>query len=130
MLYRRRLLFWFLFILVAFTFLKASNGSVTARADSVALPWSRPPGYRIIYLIARDAVAPSSLITPVRLEATLGAQPVHNWDDLVRRDASSPIDALIVHDSALPLIDSGWLTNAYQRGVVTRLLCFGISGPL
>jgi hypothetical protein len=33
-------------------------------------------------------------------------------------DALAPIDALVIHNSALTEVDKNWLMNAYQRGTV------------
>jgi hypothetical protein len=88
------------------------------RAGGLPLPWNSPPNHRIVYLVADDSLAADSLMAPSTLQATLGAQTVHAWDAVLAFDASAPIDALVIHDSALSAVDKEWVADAYARGVV------------
>jgi len=66
-------------------------------------------------------------MAPSRLETTLRAQAVHTWAEVLTLNETVPVDALIIHDSALPIVDQGWLSRAYQRGMV--IAGFNIYAP-
>lgn len=91
---------------------------VPTRADIVPLPWTTPPKYRILYLLAPGAVAPNSLMAPARLEAALGVETVYSGQEVLALDRMSPADALVLHASALTMLDPNWLSEAYWRGTV------------
>lgn len=125
---RRRLLFLgVLAFFIAAALVSLSARPERIRAGGLPLPWTSPPGYRIVYLLADEALAAESLMAPSRLEATLGARTVFKWDELLALDKSAPIDALVVHDSALPMVDRDWIVGAYGRGVVIG--AFNVHGP-
>lgn len=88
------------------------------RAGIVPLPWSTPPKYRILYLLAPEAVAPNSSMAPARLEAALGVETVYSGHEVVAQDQLAPVDALVIHASAITMLDSEWLSKTYWRGTV------------
>jgi hypothetical protein len=88
----------------------------------VELPWETPPDYHIIYFLAAGSVERDSYASPERLETTLSAQTIYDWNDVVLLDAAQPIDALILHDSALSQVNQEWVASAYERGVVIAAL--------
>lgn len=123
----RKVWWFFLLGLVLLVSLFELNTSQPTRADTVELPWDRPPGYRIVYFIADRGVSPDSLLAPSRLENTLGAHTVHTWSEVLAINRSGPIDALIIHDSSLSLIGREWLATAYRQGVV--IAAFNLYAP-
>ncbi|MFQ5855728.1 MAG: hypothetical protein ACE5LU_08820 [Anaerolineae bacterium] len=121
MLRKGKLLLSVLGILLAIVVIGAFGLGIRPKAtgaDAVSLPWDSPPGYRIVYLLAEGVVPADSPIAPSRLEATLGAQTAHTWREVVSLDEPTPIEALVIHDSALSMVDRDWLASAYRRGVV------------
>lgn len=84
-------------------------------------------GQNIVYLLAADSLVPDSPISPTRLQDKLGAKVARTWDEAIAIDKSTPINALIIHDSALSQVDRAWLANAYRRGVV--MAGFNLYGP-
>lgn len=123
----RKMWWFFLLGLVVLIELFKLNISQPLRTNTVALPWDHPPEYRIVYLVAAQGVSPDSLLAPSRLEATLGARTAHTWNDVLAFNQSGAIDALIIHDSALSLVDRDWLAVAYRRGVV--IAAFNLYAP-
>lgn len=98
----------------------AESGTEVSHLDSV-------PRGQVVYLIGDQAAAAEDLATPARLKEALTAQTVSTWDDVVTLDNASPLAALVVHDSAWPLVDGDWLAQAYRRGVVIAV--FNIYAP-
>ncbi len=104
-----------------------TNRTEPISADAVTLPWDAPPPYRIVYLVAEEAVTADSPVAPSQLKATLGAQTAYSWSEVLALNNISSIDALIIHDSALPLVDRNWVSDAYRRGVVVA--AFNVYAP-
>jgi len=105
-----------------------ANNLTTVHGSTFTLPVPPvPAGKHVIYLIAENAVAQDSLIAPTRIEATLRAQIANTWEELVAINQSTPADAIIIHNSALPFVDRSWISSAYWRGVVIGGI--NITGP-
>ncbi len=104
------------------------QGQISAQVSDAALshPDSLPRGL-VVYLIDDQAAAAEELATPARLKEALNAQTVSAWDDVVTLDNASPLAALVIHDSAWPLVDGDWLAQAYRRGVVVAV--FSVYAP-
>jgi hypothetical protein len=79
-------------------------------------------GYQIVYLVDQNAVAPVDVVAPQRLEQDMGAIITSGWSRVESADAESPIELLIIHQSALPFIDQTWVRAAYGRGVVISFI--------
>jgi hypothetical protein len=52
------------------------------------------------------------------MEQYFHAQPLDSWEDVLFYDDLLPIEALIIHPSALTFIDQKWTAEAYKRGVI------------
>jgi hypothetical protein len=91
------------------------------------LPWgNNPPDYRIIYLTTEGNAEARKFTAPDVLESTLGAQTVYTGNDSMFFNDASPLDAIIIHDSAMSLVDNKWLANIYRKGVI--VVTFNIDG--
>ncbi len=123
----RKVWWFFLLGLVLLSSFFELNASQLTRANPVKLPWDHPPEYRIVYLVADRGMPPDNLLAPSRLEATLGARTVHTWGEVVTINRSGPVDALIIHDSSLSLVNQDWLAVAYRQGVV--IAAFNLYAP-
>jgi hypothetical protein len=79
-------------------------------------------GYQVVYMVDQNAVAPADVVAPQRLEQDTGAIIADVWTTVLRAEAESPIQLLIIHQSALPFIDRAWVQAAYGRGVVISFI--------
>lgn len=79
-------------------------------------------GYQIVYLVDQNTVAPVDVVAPQRLEQDMGAIVADVWTTVLRAEAESPIQLLIIHQSALPFVDQEWVQAAYSRGVVISFI--------
>jgi hypothetical protein len=79
-------------------------------------------GYQIVYLVDQHAVAPVDVVAPQRLEQDMGAIIADVWTTVLQAEAESPIELLIIHQSALLFIDQTWVQAAYGRGVVISFI--------
>lgn len=93
----------------------------------IKLPWTTPPNYRIIYIIPDRAIVKNSIVVPSRLEEVLGANTVTSWNDVLEQNRRDPIEALVIHNSAISQVDKAWLTDAYRQGVVIAV--FNVYAP-
>lgn len=101
-----------------------------ARADFIPpleLPWTTPPDFQIVYLVADPAALEQSRVSPARLEAVLGVRVATSWEDTLALNRQRPIEALLIHGSAIPLVNSDWLAEAYRKGVV--IAAFNVDAP-
>lgn len=117
---RRRLALIAMVILFAAGSLLYKNlVTLTSAVASVTPDVLGASDYNIVYLVA-DAVGIDSVMAPVHLLNTLGAQTVYSQEQLLTlsNDETNPIDALIIHYSAVSTVDREWLANAYLQGTV------------
>ncbi len=82
---------------------------------------------KIVYVVSSDDSQIDPLVAPEKLERTIGSQSAYEWNEVVEMDEASPIDALVIHESALPFVDQQWVMAAYKRGVV--IAGINIGGP-
>jgi hypothetical protein len=88
----------------------------------VILPTVDASKYQIVYLVREGTVPDDSLQSPTNLLGRLTqADVAYSWDDVIRFNAT-PIQALIVHQSAYELADRQWIADAYSRGMVLASL--------
>ncbi len=73
--------------------------------------------YNIVYFIAEDA-STSDYASPDWIQEQLSVDVIHSWEKLLFYDDVLRIDSLIVHNSAVEMVDSDWLTDPYNRGLV------------
>ncbi len=90
-------------------------------------PLTNPIDGQIVYVVSSDLSQVDPLVAPEKLERTIGSQSAYQWNEVVEINESSPIDALVIHESALPFVDQQWVTAAYQRGVL--IAGINIGGP-
>jgi len=82
-----------------------------------------PAQYRIVYFIAPGTISDESLISPNNLLGEMLPSGIaYTWDDVVRIDRETPIDAIIIHRSAYDLVDRTWAAQALRRGVVFSVI--------
>ncbi len=102
---------------------------VNSTQNSAAFRETQPPTvqpdelakYTIVYLARDEAIDSDSFLKPAHLEMSLGAQTVNTWDQVPQLDRLAPIDAILIHNSALTEVDSNWLGSAYRNGVVVAI---------
>lgn len=82
---------------------------------------------QVVYLAGNQAATAEELAATTRLEEALDAQTVTTWDEVLGLDKAGPLAALVIHDSALPLVDDDWLAQAYRRGAVIAV--FNVYAP-
>lgn len=83
---------------------------------------------KLVYLIAPEAVAEESLLAPHRLEETLGVETIYTRAVVRGLDTNGAFpEALLIHESALPVVDEAWLASIYRDGVV--LVFFNVYAP-
>jgi len=83
---------------------------------------------KLVYLIAPEAVAEESLLAPHRLEETLGVETVYTRAVVRGLNTNGALpEALLIHESALPVVDEAWLASIYRDGVV--LVFFNVYAP-
>lgn len=71
------------------------------------------------YFIASDAMTSEQLLTPAKLAGVFGAETVNTWEAVQRFDTTeAPLELLLIHPSALKMVDKAWLMRAYQNGVI------------
>lgn len=82
-------------------------------------PASADPVYHIAYLVARNADFEDEILKPENLfKGSLHTIDIaYSWADLLRSQAKKPLDALVIHESAVPMIDFEWVANAYWHGL-------------
>jgi hypothetical protein len=78
---------------------------------------ARAKHFNIVYLVDRTAELDEA-ISLERIEEYFHAQPLDSWEDVLFYDDLLPIQAMIIHSSALPWIDQEWTAEAYKRGVI------------
>jgi hypothetical protein len=78
-------------------------------------------------LLADNLTTVDPLLRSSQLEANLGVLTAHNTKELLALDKAASLHAVIIHNSALSMIDKNWLINAYQSGVVIAM--FNVNGP-
>jgi hypothetical protein len=67
--------------------------------------------YRVAYLAQENSIAADNLVaTGVELAST--------WEEAMSLDASAPLQAIVIHSSAVGSVDSEWVHAAYRRGVI------------
>lgn len=93
----------------------------------LGLPWTTPPNFQIVYLVVDPAVLEQSRLAPSRLREVLGAHLATSWEEVIILNRERPVEALIIHKSAVPLLDSDWLAEAYRKGVV--IATFNVDVP-
>lgn len=78
--------------------------------------------YRIVYLVEADALNSEDVAHPSRFNDNFGATIAHNWQELQDLNDEAPIDAIILHETALNKIDNAQLSEYYKNGVVIVLI--------
>jgi hypothetical protein len=104
-------------VFTAIVFLSQRNNRLP-NDHSIDLPWASPPDYHIVYLVDSTIPLSDTPLDPLYLEAALSTTTVNSWQSVVEKDSARPLDALLIHDSTLSMIDLEWLRAAYRRGVV------------
>ncbi len=95
------------------------------RVVSPAAQAAPEPIYHIAYLLDRDAEFENEFVRPENLLKDLVTHQVdiaYSWQDLMQIQARKPLDALVIHASALPMVDFEWVANAYWRGMILSTL--------
>lgn len=67
--------------------------------------------YRVAYIAQENTVTVDSL-------AVGDAQIASTWDEVIAFDAAAPLQAIVIHSSAIESVDSEWVHAAYRRGVI------------
>jgi hypothetical protein len=99
---------------------------VNLTQNGVAVGETQPPTvqpdelakYTLVYLAQDEAIDSDSLLESAHLQMSLGARSVNTWEQVPLLNRITPIDAILIHNSALSGVDSNWLGPAYKSGVV------------
>lgn len=75
-------------------------------------------GYRIALITNEQSLIPGSVTEQVTTLTGLNLQILRSWDEARGINPSTNLDGVIVDVSALQNVDTVWLSNAYQSGVV------------
>lgn len=73
--------------------------------------------FRIAYLIAEDAEPAGSLVESANMAKILGAEAVHDWDELLSLNEDTPFHMILVHESMAEQVDPEWMGDAYRNDV-------------
>ncbi|MCU0499136.1 MAG: hypothetical protein MUF87_17420 [Anaerolineae bacterium] len=77
--------------------------------------------YRVAYLVGE--LPKESLISPEQMQ---GVYPnlliAQQWEDVLNLEQESRLDGLIIHQSALPWVDTAWTQRAYAEGKLFAVL--------
>ena len=71
----------------------------------------------IVYLVSPDADV-DNLVSEPSLRAMVNAIPVHSEAELHTYELLLRPDAILLHESALDFVDTTWLQEQYQAGIV------------
>lgn len=82
------------------------------------LPWTTPPDFHIVYLLTDPSAVEQSRLASSQLSKVLAARLATSWEEITALNRERPIEAVIIHESAVPLLDGDWLAKAYREGVV------------
>lgn len=72
----------------------------------------------VVYLVDSAALGEASTAAPEVFAEHLYAEIVDSWDGVESIIEQEPIDVLIIHESALGLADSEWVSAAYRNGTM------------
>jgi hypothetical protein len=76
--------------------------------------------YHIAYLLARNTKFEVEFEKPEKLFSQLKSHKidvVYSWNDLLAAHKRQPLDALVMHNSAIPMVDFEWVAQAYWEGM-------------
>jgi hypothetical protein len=80
----------------------------------------------VVYLVSESDPTDELSAQSVR-ESQPDVHVVTNWEDFLVIDEVTPVQAVFIHRSALPMADKEWFHDAYRRGVamITIDMTFG-----
>jgi|GEM_PF-5584144 len=84
--------------------------------------------YHIAYLLDRNTEFEDDVLRPENLFKEFAGHKVsivYSWKDLLATHARQRLDALVLHESALPMVDFEWVASAYWHGVTISTLGIG-----
>jgi len=73
-------------------------------------------GITIVYFTQADTK--TDLLSSQLTATTSNIETFQSWNDVVERETQTGIDALVIDNEALALVDHDWLSEAYNRGIV------------
>jgi hypothetical protein len=79
----------------------------------------------IAYLLSRNAIFEDDILKPENLFKDFTGQKisvVYTWQDLLKAAAAQPINALVLHESALSMVNFETIANAYWHGITIATL--------
>jgi hypothetical protein len=83
-------------------------------------PAPADPTYHIAYLLDRSTHFESEHLRPENLFKGVSGYTVdvvYSWQELMRAQTKQPLDILVLHDSALRMVDFEWMAAAYWSGM-------------
>lgn len=81
--------------------------------------------YHIAYLLSRDAMLEDEVLEPKNLFKDFRGHKisvVYSWQELINASAAQRIDALVLHESALSMVNFETMANAYWHGITISTL--------
>jgi hypothetical protein len=97
---------------------QSSSAADDPQPDEI-LTTELPP--TIVYLIAEESQG-DTVDDTVAISARFEVVTLHEWDDYLQFERLFPVEALILHPSALDFVEDDVITAAYERGVVISVL--------
>jgi len=74
--------------------------------------------YNIVYFLGENVKGLDAEISPACMQTVIHVQIVDSWTELLEIADYQPLDAVILHASAIPEVDRNWLARQYRQGVV------------
>jgi hypothetical protein len=105
---------------IAWSFVAVLAVLVGFRLISPATEAAPTPAYHIVYLLDRGIRYENELVRPENLfkgMTNIQVDTVVSWKDLLKAHSKQPIDALVLHESAVSMVDFEWIANAYWHGL-------------
>jgi hypothetical protein len=81
--------------------------------------------YHIAYLLSRDAILEDDVLQPKNLFKDFTGHKisvVYTWQDLLKIHAAQPLNALVLHESAVSMVNFEWMADAYWHGITISTL--------
>lgn len=110
----------FLGVILAVVFAVAifNPGNIISAQENPPVSVVNQVSAKIAYLTLDASDSQADLSSPQNIQQALGAELISDWSELLSLQNVGPIDALIIHDSAIGVVDPNALADMYDQGTV------------